>query len=291
MQLSFKRRTLRYTVLVFWLAAMYFLVRYEAYPELFTHTLSGYRGVIPENMLIKNTWSRVLVNGVPAGYSHTSMNIADGDTKQNIEISNRMLFRFSMMGQILRITARTELLLSPRYDLLKFSSSVSGQGIDLSVTGQQKNGQTYEIETNFGGNKTVRQIKIPEDALLYSPFSMLALRKLRPGQSLAIKTIDPFSMSSTHVIVKALERGQIKIGDELLDTLRLEFNYKGMRLESWIDNDGNILRQETPLGWVIESCSAEQALDAAGGKHTPPDIMRSGSLFTKLLGGNLYDKN
>jgi hypothetical protein len=269
---------------------MFILVRYEAYPELFTHTLSGYRGVISGNLLIEDSWSRVLIHGIPAGYSHTTMNIVKG-AQHNIEIGNRIQLKFAVAGQLMRITARTDLVLDPSYHLISFTNSIIGSGINMSVTGRQRAGLTYRIETNINGSKSHQEIRIPKDVMLYSPLSMLALRKLRPGQSLAIKTIDPLSMSTTHVIVKAIEHETIQTCDGDTESTRLEFNYKGMRLKSWIDKDGTILRQETPLGWVIESCPASAAFSAARSKSPPPELMADGNPFIKLISGINYDKN
>jgi transglutaminase-like putative cysteine protease len=36
--------------------------------------------------------------------------------------------------------------------------------------------------------------------------------------------------------------------------------YQGMEMRSWVDSEGNLLRQETPLGWTMEACTAEEAL-------------------------------
>lgn len=276
---------IRFATVLFWVLAMLVLLRYEAYPELFTNTLRGYRSVLPETVLIQDSWSRIIINGIPAGYSHTSMNVEDKSKTQDIEISNRTQIKIAVMGQPLNLNIRSTLLLNPQYDLLKFESSVHTREISLNVTGKRTQERMYDITTEIGGSKTTRSIKIPKDVLLYSPMNTLALRKLRPGQSIAIKTLDPLSMTATRLIVKAVKKEQIQHNQESVEATLLTSTYQGMQLRSWIDKNGTVLRQETPMGWVIESCTTEEALKAVSSNKTPPELAanKTGAMLMKLI--------
>ncbi len=274
---------IRFTILLFWIVAMLALLRYEAFPELFTNTLRGYRSVLPETVLIQDNWSRIIINGVPAGYSHTNMSVED--EKQNIEIMNRTRINIAVMGQPLNLSIRSTLLLDPQYNLITFESSVYTKAISLQVNGKHIKERQYEITTTIGDTKTSQSIQIPKDALLYSPMHTLALRKLRPGQSIAIKTLDPLSMRSTRIIVKAVKKEQIQHNHNTIEATLLTSTYQGMQLRSWIDKNGTVLRQETPMGWVIENCNSEEALAAISSNTTPPDLAanKSSALLMKLL--------
>jgi hypothetical protein len=278
---------LRGAVVLLWIAAMFLLIRYEAYPELFTHTLSGYRGVLPETVLIKDAWSRVIINGIAAGYSHISMNVDDSSESENIEISSRLYVKVAVRGRPMSISARSALLLDPAYELINFRSSVSGAPVELRISGKRTQGQMYEVHLNMGGLQTVRQIEIPKDVLLFSPMSAAVLRRLRPGQSISIKSIDPFSMKPSNIIIKAGRKEKIEHNGEMLEATPLVSAYQGVRLHSWIDAHGNIIRQETPLGWVIESCSAEDALDAVTKLKKPPELGGSAALLKVISGRKL----
>ena len=253
------------------------LARYEAFPELFTHTLRGYRGVMPESVLMQETWSRILVNDVPAGYSHTHMDVDDEGPDQNIEVHNRTLLKVALMGQPFSFHVHSSLTLNPEYDLLQFDSAVSARGMSFRVTGSRTEGQEYIVTTVAGNSATEQHVEIPEDVVLYSPMTTLALRQLRPGQELTIKTLDPLSMAPARILVKAIRRETIQSGGEATEATLLVSAYHGMRLQSWMDSDGIVLRQETPLGWTIESCTPDVALDAVTKDHPPPDLLTQGA--------------
>ena len=271
--------------MLFWFLAMLAFVRYEAFPELFTKTLRGYRSVLPETILIQDSWSRILINDMPAGYSHTSMNVEDNNDTQNIEISNRIHIKIAIMGHPLNLSIRSTLVLNPQYDLINFRSSVDSKEISLLASGRRTEDRIYEITTEIGGNKSKRNIEIPKDVLLYSPMNTLAMRKLRPGQSIAIKTLDPLSMTPTRIIVKATKKEMIQHNQESVKATRLISTYQGMQMSSWIDKQGIILRQETPMGWVIENCTSEEAINSISSDKPPPDLAsnKSSALLMKLL--------
>jgi hypothetical protein len=275
----------RFAIVFFWLAAMLCLARYEAFPELFTRTLRGYGGVVDETVLMQESWSRILVNGVPAGYSHTSMGVEDEGRDRNVEIHNRTQLKLALLGQPFGVHVHTTLLLDPAYDLLQFESAVSARGMSLRVKGRRVEAQTYAITTFSGDTEFQQEVVIPEDVILYSPMNTLALRRLRPGQSLIIKTMDPLSMSTARVLVKAVETQTIHMGDEAVDSTLLVSHLHGMQFRSWVDRRGNLLRQETPLGWVIESSTPDEALDAVSGNHSPPDLatLSTGAALLQLL--------
>ncbi len=264
------------------------LARYEAFPELFTHTLRGYRSVLPESILMQESWSRILVAGAPAGYSHTSMGVDDEGAEQNIEVHNRTFLKIALAGQPLSIHVHTTLTLDPDYDLLRFDSAVSARGLSFRVSGERAEGRQYSITSYIGETATEQRIEIPEDVVLYSPMTTLALRQLRPGQELTIKTLDPLSMASTRILVKAIRRETIQTGANTTEATLLTSNYHGMQLRTWIDKDGVMLRQETPLGWTIEACTPDIALNAVTEDHPPPDILTQGTattLMQLLIGG------
>jgi hypothetical protein len=52
-----------------------------------------------------------------------------------------------------------------------------------------------------------------------------------------------------------------------------------------MDKNGTVLRQETPMGWTIESCSAEEALASINPDTPPPDLAagKGGTMLMKMI--------
>jgi len=248
------------------------LLRYEAYPEWFTRTVPGYKGLISDTLLARETWSRLLINNTPAGYSHTTLSVNDDTPVNQLEISNRLHLRFRLGGEERRILSQTDIALNRDLRLVRFSTSVSTGPLGVSARGHQRPDGLFEVTLDAGGVQSVRTIAIPPDTLLYSPSQELALRNLRPGTRLTLKTLNPLTLQATVIMLEAVARETITINNETLSVTRLVTSWQGISLQSWVNDDGLVVRQETPLGWIIEACSPEAALAAVSPLHPPPAL-------------------
>lgn len=276
----------RATIVVLWVASMGALLRYEAYPEWFTRTIPGYKGLISDTLLARESWSRILIGGTPAGYSHTSLGVND-ETAGNLEISNRLHLRFRLAGEERRVLAQTDIALDRDFRLVSFTTSVSTGPLAVSARGRQQPDGLFEVTLDAGGVSSVRTLAIPPDTLLYSPGQELALRNLRPGTRMTLKTLNPLTLQATAVMIEAKEREAITLDGQTVPVTRLATSWQGIKLQSWVNDDGLVLRQETPLGWIIEACTPEAALASISPDSPAPELFggKGGTAPFNLLFG------
>ncbi len=278
---------IRTAIAVLWIASMGALLRYEAYPEWFTRTIPGYKGLISDTLLARESWSRILIGDTPAGYSHTSLGVNDDTAGNLMEISNRLHLRVRLAGEEHRVLAQTDIALDRDFRLVTFSSAVSAGPLAVSAKGRQLPDGLFEVTLDAGGISSVRTLAIPPDTLLYSPGQELALRNLRPGTRLTLKTLNPLTLQSTAVMIEAEERGTITLDGQTVPVTRLVSSWQGISLQSWVNDDGLVVRQETPLGWIIEACSPEAALASISPDSPPPALFgdKGGTAPFNLLFG------
>lgn len=262
----------RICIVILWVVTMSALLRYEAYPEWFTRTIPGYRGLISGTLLARESWSRILIEGTPAGYSHTSLGVNDKTTENLLEINNRMHLRIRLGGEERRIHAQTDVALDRERQLVSFSSTVSAGQLAMAAKGRKLADGQFEVTLDTGDASSVRTIAIPPDTLLYAPGQELALRTLKPGNRLTLKTLNPLTLQATAVMIEAVARETLVIDGERLPVTRLVTTWQGIALQSWVDDDGRVVRQETPLGWMIETCTQEAAIAAVSTDQLPPPL-------------------
>ena len=278
---------IRGVIIALWIISMAALLRYEAYPEWFTRTVPGYKGLISDTLLARESWSRLLIGNTPAGYSHTTLSVNDETSANLLEISNRLHLRFRLGSEERRLLSQTDIALNRDYRLVSFATSVSTGPLSVSAQGRQLPDGLFEVTLDAGGVKSVRTIAIPPDTLLYSPGQELALRNLRPGTRLTLKTLNPLTLQATAIMLEAVARETITVNNEPLPVTRLVTSWQGMSLQSWVNDDGLVVRQETPLGWMIEACTPEAALAAVSPSSPAPALFgdKGGtSPFNLLLG-------
>ncbi len=257
------------------------LLRYEAYPQWFTRTIPGYRGLISDTLLARESWSRILIGGIPAGYHHTSLGINDDTPMNLLEINSRVHLRVRLLGESRRVFSQTLVALDRDFELYSFDASVSAGDLSVRAEGTRGKDGRFEIAVTTGGTRTVRTVEIPPGTFLYSPVQELALRNLRTGSRLSLRTINPLTLQATTVMVESLGRERLPGSPDVapVDAMRIRSSWQGLHFDSWVGEDGVVLRQETPMGWIIEACTAAEALDAVSSASELPD------LFGTVTGG------
>jgi len=266
---------LRTAVIVVWISMTAWLVRYEAFPELFTHTVSGYKGLLSKELLISDSWMKIMFRGAGIGYSHSSMDINENDTREHYLINNRVHIAFSVAGTRKNIHVLSTVILDVEYNLRRFSFSMSSPFTTVKVEGVHVKDSNYDviIVTPSGTNNTT--VHIPDDALLYSPISETALKQLKPGQQISISTVDPVSFRKTNLLFHGLRQERIKLSGEEIDTVVVGTEYNGIKIFSWLDGNGKVVRQDSQIGWTMQKCTPEEAYDATLSPGTSDEMIRN----------------
>jgi hypothetical protein len=272
---SIKPQWIRYLIVLFWLAMMGWFVRYEGYPQFFTDTFGGYRDVLAEGQLFVDSWTRLLFKDKPIGVSHTAVEVADDDPLAHYRIGNRTLLNINVMGEPQQISAVSGGTLDVLYRLQNFEFSLTSRRYSLRIEGERREGDTFIVRVKSDLGDRVSEIEIPEDVILYSPLTEMNMSGLKPGESLRVRTLDPATMSISDVAVKALRRETLTLSGRSHDALVLSVAYQGVELLTWMDSDGRMLRQETPMGWVLEACTAQEAMSLKLDADATEDMLRA----------------
>ena len=268
-----KRKGLKIAVVVFWLCMMAWLVRFEAFPERFTHSLEGYKSLFSRDILLVDSWMKIMFKGVPVGYTHTSMDSSEATALVHCTINNRTDLKVRFMGEPQVCTMNAAVGLDAAYRLQNFSCSLGGGGYSANVSGERSKGRVFEVKLNLNGNPYKLALNIPDDAILYSPMTPMTMKRMKVGQEISVPTYDPITMKKTEVRMKAIRQESMMVSGERCDTTVLSTDYHGRQFLTWIDSTGNVVRQETPLGWTMEKCSAQEAFEAFRDSDGGEDVL------------------
>lgn len=239
---------------------MALLVRFEAFPEYFTRTMPGYRSLLSDDVLLEDSWSRILHQGQPIGYSHTELAIDQANPLQHYALQSHVFVRLKALGTEQRIDVDTVAHVDVTHRLQRFSFTLSTRDTRMEISGRRGEGSHFAVTMKSALNTQTLDVEIPDDVILYSPMTEMALKRLRPGGELTMRTFDPASLSPSRMTVRALREEPFERQGATQTVTVLETEYQGMAVHSWLAKDGTLLRQDTPLGWSIESCTADEAL-------------------------------
>ncbi len=255
-----KRRAIQILIVLFWLAMTGWLFRYEAFPGWFTRALPGYRGILPGGPVVLDSWMKILFHGKPIGYSQTQIATDEKNPTEQYKVTSKTILNLNVMGEPQNITIAADASLNALYDLQKFYFLMSAERYTIRVDGRRRGRETFWARISSPAGVRQITVKIPDDAILYSPMLELSLSRLKPGQELRVKTLDPTTLSTADVLVRAVGAETLTVNGKEQSATVLEMDVHGMRVRAWMDADGRMLKQDTPFGWTMEATTADEAL-------------------------------
>ncbi len=255
------------TILV-WGVMMAWLVRYEAFPQFFLHTLPGYRALFSEGALVCDNWMKITFEGHHIGYTHTLVDVKDSDPTEEYIIRNETRLILNVMGEEQDIRMAMKAGLDALYALESFTFEMNAGGYSMRMSGRRQEGTRFAVAMNSPAGLQKFSVEIPEDAVLYASFNEGSFMNLKPGSHVSLRTFDPTTMSVAKLTVRALRREVIRHGGREVNALVLATEFEGMEVLSWLAEDGRLLRQETPFGWTLEECPPAEAvaIEKGGGE-------------------------
>jgi hypothetical protein len=269
-------------------------LRFEAYPTWFTRTIDGYSGLLPENTLARESWAQVQIDGQPAGFVHNLYVLDDDGPVPIQEISTRMQMRVRILKQTQNIRIHSKIQLDRDYAPTYFHVTAATESFSIRVSGERIQKQRYAISMQSGENHTERTITIPDHAVLYNPIYESVLKDMKPGKALSIETLDPLTLETVKIVIKAGDAEIIESEGQNIKAIPLMSRWRGMEFRSWVDKDGNFIKQETPLGWTIVAATQEEAMQAIAEDHPAPSLIGNslqGLNVLRMLTINVNNEN
>jgi hypothetical protein len=84
---------------------------------------------------------------------------------------------------------------------------------------------------------------------------------LQPGDKLKIPYFDPFSLAGKDTVMEYKGRKKILINKRIYTLHHFVENFSGVRINSWLDDEGKVIREESPAGFVFISEPEFKATD------------------------------
>jgi hypothetical protein len=259
-------RTVAISVLAVWLAVVGWHVKREYFRPEAERLAAGARTLAPGAH-----WYVIRMDGVAIGFAQSRLDTLPTGYVFNDDIT----LDVPAMGEIHRSRATTRVELGPTLDLLGFRFALDSEIGKFDVRGDVQPDSTIALIMNAGGGEQRSTMRVSGSMLLDAAMTlrMAASNALRVGNEFTARVFDPSSLSERDVLVSVTARDTIVVSDSarmnngrweatLLDSVpvwRVEQKYGGVTIANWVDEDGQIVRAESPLGFTIERTYYELA--------------------------------
>jgi transglutaminase-like putative cysteine protease len=271
------RRVLGISILGVWLAVVGWHVKREYFVPEATRMAMGARSLAPGAY-----WYIIRMDGVAIGVAQSALDtLPDGFT-----FRDEITLDIPAMGRLHRSLARTRIEFGPALELRTFRFALDSDIGRFEVSGEASGDTAVSVLMNAGGGAQPSLIRTPDGLLLDAalPLRMAASGAFRVGNEFTTRIFDPSSMSERDVGVRVSARETMIVPDSaalvdgswiatVMDTIpvwRIDQKFGGVTISTWVDDDGKLVRAESPLGFTIERLYYELAQQEwRAGRGTP----------------------
>ncbi len=251
------------------------------------------------------------MNGRAVGLATSALDTVPG----GFELEDFMSLELPALGQQGTAVARTRVRLSESLLMESF-----GFSLDSEVGRFEANGEvtgdtllTVRIESQGSVDEVSYRFSSPPVFSAIVPIRVAMADELEVGNTITVGTFDPSTLSTRNVEVRVREYDTIVVADSVelgadgrwsavgfdsIPAWKIAEVFGGVSVESWIDDDGRVIRASSPLGFTMEKTEYELANQAqvdtrlAGGGSVDDDVILSTAIASNMDLGDVeeYDE-
>lgn len=195
------------------------------------------------------------------------------------ELEDVMNLELPALGQTGVAIARTRVKLSPALVMEEFTFTLDSEVGRFEASGELTPDTTLQVRIVSAGNEQNLSFRLAQPPIMSNvvPIRVAMGEGLEVGETVRLPVFDPTSLSTRTVEVDILEHDTLFVTDSAAlneegrwvsahrDTVpawRIAEVFGGVRVESWVDEDGRILRAESGMGFSMEKTEYELARQA-----------------------------
>lgn len=273
------RSILGFGILALWIGVLGVHVKREYFRSEAELIASGARSLAPGSHFYV-----VRMNGDAIGTATVRLDtVADG-----FVLDDNLLLDVPALDTVQRAVARTRVELDGALILRSFAFRLDSGIGSFGVQGEVAD-SVLEVLVEAGGSAQRTRIENARDLVLDAavPIRLAAAGRLEPGAEHTVRVFDPSSMSVREMTVRVTARDTLILPDSSsasgegrwvvssLDTIpvwQVEQRFGGVRIESWVDEDGLVVRAASPLGFVIERTTYDLARQEWASAQNDPGL-------------------
>jgi len=252
-------KIIKICILLFWLVMLGLLIE-RTY--LRPATVIALNVITEEGVRPRDEWFGIYQQGRKIGYAHTSV-VPEDDT---YHISEESVLDVLALGSKQRIKTVINSYATKNFLLKYFDFTLHSNMTDMEVKGAVV-GKKLMLDIVTAGTTRKERIELKEPPYLSPNIKpAIILLGLEPGKKYSFPLFNPATMSTDYADVIVEARQRIKVGDQEQTVYKLKESFQGMDAFSWISEDGETIKEESPLGYLLlkETRSEAMKLDKEG---------------------------
>ena len=263
-----KRRVISVAILLLWAGVIGWHIKREYFKPAAMVLAEGARSLAPGSY-----YYLVRMNGAAIGFARSRFDTLS----TGFIFEDNIILDVPALDTVHRAIAATRIELGPSLQLKKFSFDLTSEIGRFNVVGAMRADTFLDLELRAGGR--VQKSSMRADRLLMLdaavPLRLAAAGELEVGKSFSTRVFDPSTMSDRESQLTITARDTMIVPDSAkwdtgkqlfvvtrYDTIpvwRVEQSFGSLKVGNWIDEDGHLVKAESPLGFTLERTAFELA--------------------------------
>ncbi|HEX6938918.1 MAG TPA: transglutaminase-like domain-containing protein [Longimicrobiales bacterium] len=188
-----------------------------------------------------------------------------------------------------RAVARTRVELTKSLGLKTFDFDLISEIGHFAVHGEAREDSVLALDVGTGADRQHTTLDLGDGVILPTalPLRLAAAGRLEVGEAMRVRLFDPSTLAPRDVELRVTGHDTMLVADTAVwdpdagewvpvpDTLaawRIEETFGGISTSSWVDEDGRLIRAESPLGFTLERMPYEIARTEWGRSQADPAL-------------------
>ncbi len=221
----------------------------------------------------REEWMGIYWSGEKVGYSVSKIK----KSRDGYQMDEQAVMDLTVMGTAQRIDTELTSLVDNAFTLRSFAFRMISNLFSFKAAGTV-DGNRVQLELASGAGTKRTTIELKEAPCLAGTLKPLILAEgLEAGKQWRYSIFDPATMASAPVEIVVEGKEDLEIRGRTIACYRLGSTFKGITLRSWIDEEGNTMREESPMGLMLIRESKVEAL-TANWRGTKKDFLTASAI-------------
>ncbi len=225
-----------------------------------------------ETIESRDEWSGIYLMNKKVGYAHSEIQ----KIEKGYRIEEKLFLDMTIMDVPQKIETYINSVTDRNFTLSVFSFRLKSGVISFTAFGNVDE-DTLKFRIGAGGDLRRRSLKLKDTPILSNSLKYIVLRNgLRTGNSFTRTFFDPMTLSNRNVDVYVDKKENITVHGRQYSCFKVRTTFKGVTMYSWVDENGDTIREESPMGLVLLKEDKKTAMESNWGDR--PDVLEVTSI-------------
>jgi transglutaminase-like putative cysteine protease len=219
-------------------------------------------------------WNGIYYRGDKIGFSVSQTRPTD----DGYEIRQDGRLQMTLLGSPASVREGSIVHVDRGFVLRRFEFSLDPGTGPIRISGQLE-GRTLQLTVGNSAGERTETRELPEPPILEVNLPRtLAARGLEEGQIHEIQLFNPTTLSNTRMTVEVQAREVVRVAGRPVPAFRVEKRFAGFVTRSWITDVGEVVKEESPTGFLVVRETPERAQTLAVPGQVQTDLLQAAAL-------------